>query len=54
VRALDETRVTGVPTTLPLLAEIAADGPFVEGRYTTSYLVERAGALPALGRSRAA
>jgi acetyl-CoA carboxylase, biotin carboxylase subunit len=54
VRALDETRVTGVPTTLPLFAEIAADGPFVEGRYTTSYLVERAGALPALGRSRAA
>jgi acetyl-CoA carboxylase, biotin carboxylase subunit len=47
-RALDETSVTGIPTTLPLLREIAHDAPFVEGRYTTAYLTERAGHLPIL------
>jgi acetyl-CoA carboxylase, biotin carboxylase subunit len=47
-RALDETSVTGIPTTLPLLQDIAMDAPFVEGRYTTSYLVERAAHLPSL------
>jgi acetyl-CoA carboxylase biotin carboxylase subunit len=53
-RALSETAVSGLPTTLPLLADIAADGPFAAGRYTTSYLVERADALPALRKPRAA
>jgi acetyl-CoA carboxylase biotin carboxylase subunit len=47
-RALGEAEVTGVPTTLGLLAEIAADPPFAAGQYTTSYLTERAGALPAM------
>ena len=47
-RALDETSVTGIPTTLPLLWDIAMDAPFVEGRYTTSYLTERAPFLPSL------
>ena len=47
-RALDETSVTGIPTTLPLLRDIAMDAPFVEGRYTTAYLTERADFLPSL------
>ena len=38
----------GIPTTLPLLWDIAMDAPFVEGRYTTSYLTERAPFLPSL------
>ncbi len=49
-RALDETSVTGIPTTLPLLWDIAMDAPFVEGRYTTAYLTERAAFLPSLGQ----
>jgi acetyl-CoA carboxylase biotin carboxylase subunit len=53
-RALDETVVTGIPTTLALLAEIAEEPAFAAGRYDTGYLVERAEALPALGSSRAA
>jgi acetyl-CoA carboxylase biotin carboxylase subunit len=47
-RALDEALVTGVPTTLPLLADIAREEAFTEGRYTTAYLTERAEHLPAL------
>ena len=50
-RALDETSVTGIPTTLPLLCDIAHDAPFVEGRYTTAYLTER-DAVPALAAAR--
>jgi acetyl-CoA carboxylase, biotin carboxylase subunit len=52
-RALDETSVTGIPTTLPLLRDISLDAPFVEGRYTTAYLVERAEHLPSLREERA-
>ncbi len=53
-RALAETSVTGIPTTLPLLADIAHDAPFVEGRYTTSYLTEREAFLPSLRPARVA
>jgi acetyl-CoA carboxylase biotin carboxylase subunit len=53
-RALDETVVSGLPTTLPLLADIAHDAPFVEGRYTTAYLVEREAHLDALREERVA
>ena len=52
-RALHETSITGIPTTLPLLADIAHDAPFVEGRYTTSYLPEREAHLPTLNGARA-
>ena len=48
-RALDEARVDGVPTTLELYREIVRDGPFVDARYTTAYLEERADFLPAMG-----
>jgi acetyl-CoA carboxylase biotin carboxylase subunit len=51
-RALHETSITGIPTTLPLLADIAHDAPFVEGRYTTAYLVEREEHLPTLQAAR--
>ena len=53
-RALHETSVTGIPTTLPLLNDIAHDAPFVEGRYTTAYLVEREAHLPSLRPERVA
>jgi acetyl-CoA carboxylase biotin carboxylase subunit len=53
-RALDETVVTGIPSTLALLADIADEPEFGAGRYTTAYLVERADALPALRSPRAA
>ncbi len=48
-RALAESVVEGVPTTLPLLREIARDEVFGTGRYTTAFLTERADALPSLG-----
>ena len=47
-RALDETHIEGVATTLDLLRDIAGELSFREGRYTTSYLTERADALPSL------
>ncbi|HMM49867.1 MAG TPA: ATP-grasp domain-containing protein, partial [Miltoncostaeaceae bacterium] len=47
-RALDEALVSGIPTTLPVLRDIAHDAPFMEGRYSTAYMVERADRLPSL------
>ena len=47
-RALDETVVTGVPTTIPLLVDIMSESQFMAGKYTTSYLTERADQLPTL------
>ena len=41
------------PPTLPLLQDISLDAPFVEGRYTTAYLAERAEHLPSLQEERA-
>jgi acetyl-CoA carboxylase biotin carboxylase subunit len=52
-RALDEAEVTGLQTTLGLFRDIVADPPFVEGRYTTAYISERAFALPALAAAPA-
>ena len=53
-RALDETSVSGIPTTLPLLRDIADDATFVDGRYTTAYLTERDAFLPSLRHERVA
>ena len=53
-RALGEAEVTGIPTTLPLLRDIAAEERFGAGRYNTAYLQERAEHLPALAPERAA
>jgi acetyl-CoA carboxylase biotin carboxylase subunit len=47
-RALDETVIEGIATTLDLHRDIAGELSFREGRYTTSYLTERADALPSL------
>ncbi len=46
--ALAEADVQGVPTTLPLFRDIVRESSFIEGRYTTAYLVERGGELPSL------
>ena len=51
-RALGEASESGIPTTLPVLRDNALDAPFVEGRYTTAYLVERADHLPSLREER--
>jgi acetyl-CoA carboxylase biotin carboxylase subunit len=53
-RALAETSITGIPTTLPLLRDIAHEPVFTEGRYTTAYLTEREAFLPSLHVDRAA
>ena len=53
-RALGEAEVTGIPTTLPLLRDIAAEERFGAGRYNTAYLVDRAEHLPSLVPERAA
>ena len=45
----EATDMEGVPTTLPLLEEISHDEVFGSGRYTTSFLTERADHLPSLG-----
>ena len=47
-RALDEAEVDGVPTTIPLFRDIVRESSFMDGRYTTSYLTDRAQALPSL------
>ncbi|MCB0882609.1 MAG: acetyl-CoA carboxylase biotin carboxylase subunit [Thermoleophilia bacterium] len=47
-RVLDEALVTGVPTTLPLFRDIVREPTFIEGRYTTAYLADRAALLPTL------
>jgi len=44
---LAQTRVTGVPTNLPLLRAIAADEAFASGDTTTSFLEERSASLAA-------
>jgi len=47
-RALDETLIEGIPTTLSLHRDIAGEPTFRDGRYTTSYLTERGHDLPSL------
>lgn len=49
-RALHETEIEGVATTVGLFTDIAAESDFRAGRYTTAYLPEHAEVLPSLGR----
>ena len=49
-RALDETHIDGIATTIDLLRDIAGEPSFREGKYTTSYLTDHADALPSLGK----
>jgi len=51
---LDQTRITGIATNLPLLRAIAGDAAFAVGDTTTSYLEERADALAAATAERSA
>ena len=48
LRALDETEIEGVPTTRALAIDILRSEEFASGDYTTSFLAEMDGRLPAL------
>ncbi|MDH3226476.1 MAG: acetyl-CoA carboxylase biotin carboxylase subunit [Thermoleophilia bacterium] len=48
-RALEESVIDGVATTIPLLGEIMLEARFRAGRYTTAYLDDAKAELPALG-----
>jgi acetyl-CoA carboxylase, biotin carboxylase subunit len=48
LRALGELQLDGIPTTRALAIDVLRSEGFATGRYSTSYLVEAASALPAL------
>jgi acetyl-CoA carboxylase, biotin carboxylase subunit len=48
LRALAETEVQGVPTTIPVAVDILRSEQFATGRYSTSFLAEEGSRLPAL------
>jgi acetyl-CoA carboxylase biotin carboxylase subunit len=48
LRALAETEVQGVPTTIAAAADILRSEEFASGRYSTSFLAEAGARLPAL------
>ncbi len=48
LRALGELQLEGVPTTRELAIDVLRSEGFANGRYSTDYLAEAAGALPAL------
>ena len=48
LRALGELVLEGVPTTRELAIDILRSEEFGSGRYSTSYLAEAAGRLPAI------
>jgi Acetyl/propionyl-CoA carboxylase, alpha subunit len=50
LRALGELRIEGVPTTVPVIREIIDSAEFRSGEYSTSFIAEAAGRLPALLR----
>jgi acetyl-CoA carboxylase, biotin carboxylase subunit len=53
VRALNEFDVVGVPTTISAAAQVIRSEGFARGNYSTSYLEDHAGALPALVEAEA-
>ena len=52
LRALEETEIDGVPTTRALALEILRSEEFASGDYTTSFLAEMGGRLPALAAAQ--
>jgi len=48
VRALEEIELEGVPTTRGLALDILRSAEFAAGQYSTSFLAEMEGRLPAL------
>jgi acetyl-CoA carboxylase biotin carboxylase subunit len=48
VRALGEFELVGVPTTRDLALDVVRSPEFGSGDYTTAFLTEAAGSLPAL------
>jgi acetyl-CoA carboxylase, biotin carboxylase subunit len=51
LRALAETEVRGVPTTIRVAIDILRSEQFSTGRYSTSFLAEEGSGLPALAES---
>jgi acetyl-CoA carboxylase, biotin carboxylase subunit len=51
LRALAETEVRGVPTTIPVAIDILRSEQFATGRYSTNFLTEAGSQLPALAES---
>ena len=51
LRALAETEVRGVPTTIPVAIDILRSEQFATGRYSTNFLAEVGSQLPALAES---
>ena len=51
LRALGELKLEGLPTTRELAIDVLRSEGFANGRYSTEYLSEAAGALPALAGS---
>jgi acetyl-CoA carboxylase, biotin carboxylase subunit len=48
LRALNEFEITGIPTTIAAAAQVIRSEGFARGNYSTSYLEDVAGVLPAL------
>jgi len=53
VRALNEFDVVGVPTTIAAAAQVIRSEGFARGNYSTGYLEDMAGVLPALAEAEA-
>jgi acetyl-CoA carboxylase biotin carboxylase subunit len=53
LRALNEFEVVGIPTTIAACAQVIRSEGFARGNYSTSYLEDVAGALPALAEAEA-
>jgi biotin carboxylase len=51
LRALGELQLEGVPTTRELAMDILRSEEFASGRYSTGFLAEAGGRLPALAGS---
>jgi acetyl/propionyl-CoA carboxylase alpha subunit len=53
VRALNEFDIVGVPTTIAVASQVIRSEGFARGNYSTGYLEDMAGLLPALAEAEA-